>query len=418
MAVAQSVILDRAAPANSEQLAELLREAHAARRPVYPVGGGTSAAYGLTPTQPGIELATTELNRVIDYPAADMTITVEAGITMEALTDVLAASHQRLPLDVPQAAQATLGGVLATNFSGPLRFGHGTARDYVIGIRACDGRGESFAGGGRVVKNVAGYDFCKMLIGSFGTLGVIHEVTLKLKPQAFGQTMLVATPRSLEECERIFALLMTSTSQPSAIEWVKGREWAEQAKACQWPAGSTECGWIVLLLEGSESERGWMVDNLQQMWKQQIGPQAAPAVLADGDTHRSLAALRESPAAAGAAAVLKLQTVPSAVTRMAALLDAANLDLSIQAHAGNGTLLVRVPKAPAAGWSRVVLHDWQPAALAAGGSLVFLAAPGPGELTGRVQWGEPSGPLALLQRIKQQFDPHNILNPQRFVFPN
>ena len=417
MAATQSPTLDQVSPASSAELADFLREAHGARQPVYPVGGGTSETYGLPATLPGWQLATTQLQRVIDYPAADMTITVEAGITMAALADTLAAHQQRLPLDVPQADQATLGGVLATNFSGPLRFGHGTARDYVIGIRACDGRGESFAGGGRVVKNVAGYDFCKLLIGSCGTLGVIHEVTLKLKPLAFGHTMLVATPRSREECERIFALLMTTRSQPAAIEWLKGPEWTGHARACHWPAGSPECGWIVLLLEGSAAERDWMVDDLQKLWRQQIGPQAAPVVLPDSDTSLSLAALREAPAASGAAAVLKLQTVPSAVTRMAALLDAANLDISLQAHAGNGTMIVRVPKAPAVGWSRIILQDWQPAVLASSGNLTFLAA-SPGELTGRVQWGEPSGPLALMQRIKQQFDPHNILNPRRFVFPD
>ena len=111
-----------------------------------------------------------------------MTITVEAGVTMRTLADLLAKERQRLPVDVPQAERATIGGVIATNWNGPRRYGEGIVRDFVIGISAVDGRGLPFKGGGRVVKNVAGYDFCKLLTGSLGTLGVITQVTLRLKP--------------------------------------------------------------------------------------------------------------------------------------------------------------------------------------------------------------------------------------------
>ena len=106
---------------------------------------------------------------VVDYPARDMTITVEAGITMRELAAELAAQGQRLPIDAPAGwTMATLGGVVATATSGPRRYGQGTIRDYVIGISAVDGRGVPFKAGGRVVKNVAGYDFCKLLTGSRG----------------------------------------------------------------------------------------------------------------------------------------------------------------------------------------------------------------------------------------------------------
>src|SRR5262249_13131056 len=122
------------------------------------------------------------LHQVIDYPARDMTITVQAGITIAKLQEVLHAENQRLPVDVPLADRATLGGVLATNTSGPRRYGFGTLRDYVIGISAVNDLGEEIKVGGRVVKNVAGYDLCKLFIGSLGTLGIISQVTLKLRP--------------------------------------------------------------------------------------------------------------------------------------------------------------------------------------------------------------------------------------------
>jgi len=197
----------RVAVADVAELTELIRRAGRESTPLYPVGGGTSLNFGLPPKQPGWQVELTGLSQIVDYPAADMTITVGAGIRISELQTVLRQQQQQLPLDVPQADQATLGGVLATNFSGPRRLGYGTARDYVIGIRAVDGRGTPFAGGGRVVKNVAGYDFCKLLIGSLGTLGVITEVTLKLKPLAAHMGAMVAAPRDAAQLERVLTRL-------------------------------------------------------------------------------------------------------------------------------------------------------------------------------------------------------------------
>src|SRR5207302_5553522 len=118
-----------------------------------------------------------------DYPARDMTITVQAGITLAQLQTILAGEKQRLPVDVPRADRATLGGTLATNPSGPRRYGFGTWRDYVIGISVINDEGHEVKAGGRVVKNVAGYDRCKLYISSIGTLGTIRQVARKLKPR-------------------------------------------------------------------------------------------------------------------------------------------------------------------------------------------------------------------------------------------
>ena len=140
------------------------------------------ARFRHAPTQPRHDLDLTGLVKVVDYTPRDMTILVEAGVRMADLAATLAAEGQQLPIDVPRASEATIGGVVATNWNGPRRYGHGTIRDYVIGIHAVDGRGVAFKGGGRVVKNVAGYDFCKLLTGSLGTLGVITQLALKVKP--------------------------------------------------------------------------------------------------------------------------------------------------------------------------------------------------------------------------------------------
>ena len=170
-------------PANQAELAAVVSEAHAAGTPLqHPLGGGTSLEYGLPARQAGLGLSLTGLTRVVDYPARDMTITVEAGLPLAELAGILAGERQWLPVEGPQPAEATIGGLMATAWSGPRRYGWGTMRDFVIGVSAVDGRGIPFKGGGRVVKNVAGYDFCKLLTGSCGTLAVVTQLTLKLRP--------------------------------------------------------------------------------------------------------------------------------------------------------------------------------------------------------------------------------------------
>src|SRR3569833_3214879 len=186
-----SFITHHSEPATQSELADVIQHAHASSTPIYPIGGGTTEGFGAVPKRAGWGRSLSQLNGIVDYAARDMTITVESGITMQAIADVLSAERQRLPIDTADAWGATLGGVIAANANGPRRFGCGTIRDYVIGISAVDGRGTAFKAGGRVVKNVAGYDFCKLLTGSLGTLGVITQVTLRLKPKAEANALAV-----------------------------------------------------------------------------------------------------------------------------------------------------------------------------------------------------------------------------------
>src|SRR5688572_4376214 len=209
-------------PADQGELAGVVREAFDANTALYPIGGGTSLDFGLPAKAPGNGLSLTGLNRVIDYPARDMTVTVEAGVTMQTLAELLATERQRLPIDVPLEGKATIGGVIATNWNGPRRYGQGSVRDHVIGITAVDGRGMPFKGGGRVVKNVAGYDFCKLLTGSLGTLGVITQVTLKLKPAVEQSRLMACVVRDAADAERMLAALSSSKTTPVAVELLAG----------------------------------------------------------------------------------------------------------------------------------------------------------------------------------------------------
>ena len=169
-------------PLDVDRLCELVRDQVAAGHAIYPRGGGTAMDYGGIPSRPGVAVDTRSLDRLIDYPFADMTITVQAGMTLSALRAILAEQHQRLLVDAPIPDRATLGGIYATNTTGSRRFGTGRPRDQIIGVSFVTSEGAVVKGGGRVVKNVAGYDFPKLLTGSMGTLGIIVQLTLKVRP--------------------------------------------------------------------------------------------------------------------------------------------------------------------------------------------------------------------------------------------
>ena len=400
-----------------EQLMELLQTAAAQQTPVYPVGGATSLDFGLPAKQPGWNVDLTGLNRVIDYPAADMTITVQAGMRIKDLQQTLAANQQQLPLDVPQADRATVGGVLATNFSGHRRFGYGTARDYVIGIRAIDGRGEAFAGGGRVVKNVAGYDFCKLLIGSLGTLGIITEVTFKLRPLPNHTEALIVAPQNLAQLDELLERLGQSVAQPIAVEWLVGPQWQSLAKQQGWPAGAINVGWLALLLEGLPAEVAWMHAQLQRDANEVVGAAWCTVTAADAIA-KLQGELTEFPVAGTPPLAIKASVLPSRVTRFVQSVLEVDPQADVQAHAGNGIVRVKLSEYPAAGMGKTVSGRWQSEANRCGGNVIVLANRDNVETTARATWGVPSGPVAIMQQIKARFDPQQILNPGRFVYGN
>src|SRR5262249_8362846 len=170
---------------------------------------------GGPPSRLDAVVVTRRLNRILDYQPDDMTVTVEAGVTVAELQRTLAERSQFLPLDPPLAARATLGGTVAANVSGPWRAGYGTAPDWLIGLRIAAADGQVVKGGGRVVKNVAGYDLCKLYTGSLGTLGVLYELTFKVMPRPEASAV-AAVPVRLDQVEPLVAAIMDSDLAPVA----------------------------------------------------------------------------------------------------------------------------------------------------------------------------------------------------------
>jgi glycolate oxidase FAD binding subunit len=402
------------APADGDELAATVRACYGDDLAVYPIGGGTSLDFGLPPKKPGVALSLAALGRVVDYPARDMTVTVEAGATMAQLADLLAGERQRLPVDVPQAERATIGGVIATNFNGPRRYGQGTIRDYVIGIRAVDGRGMPYRGGGRVVKNVAGYDFCKLLTGSLGTLGVITEVTLKLKPLPERIAAMVCAPKDEVAAESLLAALVRSRTTPVAIELLDGPQWAgDPALAPVKPAQGARGLFLAVAFEGSQREVAWMADQLgRDWWDQGVD---GHHTLFDADAAALVNRLVEFPASGPAVCVLRASILPSQVTNFLRAVRTVDPNSSSQAHAGSGIVIARLAQPPAGGVTKGLIGTLQAAAATAQGTLIVLSGT-VGEPTHPSVWGPLSGPQWLMTAVKREFDPRNILNPDRFVY--
>jgi glycolate oxidase FAD binding subunit len=328
----------------------------------------------------------------------------------------LAAEGQHLPVDVPRAGEATIGGVMATNWSGPRRYGSGTIRDYVIGVNAVDGRGIAFKGGGRVVKNVAGYDFCKLLTGSLGTLGVITQLAFKVKPRPECSTTVVGDCADLAIADRALERLANLESPPTAIDLLTGAVWNLIDGG---ERGTSVPNHVVVHLEGSEAEIGWLSQQVQSA----LGEIGATAVreLSQADGAALFARQVEfSDRGAGAdddgsPMVVKIAVPPSAVPSMIRDLQAADAKCTIQAHAGNGIIIARFVEFPQADLTKTIVGKLRPAAVLLGGSLVIVKCTLDG-LTPHLVWGGRTDATVLLERIKRQFDPRNILNPGRFAY--
>ena len=250
-------------PASQTDVAEAVRNAGNNGAAVYPIGGGTRLDYGVKPTRPGIGLSLAKLNRVVDYPADDLTISVEAGATIGELSRQLAAQRQRLPVDVLQPERATVGGAVALNATGPRQYGYGTMRDYLLGFTAVDGTGMTFSGGGRVVKNAAGYNMCRLMAGSLGTLGVITQVTLMVRPLCEASVLLTCDLPDFAVAERLLAGLVRSLVRPVAIELLAGRDGDNPVLG---PAGDGAVGRLCVGFEGATAEVDWMVGQLRKEW--------------------------------------------------------------------------------------------------------------------------------------------------------
>jgi glycolate oxidase FAD binding subunit len=205
-------------PDTGEELAGALRRASNARQSIVIRGAGTKTDWGRRPGRVDAVLSTRRLNRVLAHQHGDLTATVEAGATLGDVNAALARHGQCLPLDPPFADRATIGGILATNDSGPLRHRFGTPRDLVIGVQLATVEGALAKAGGQVVKNVAGYDLSKLVCGSFGSLAAIVSATFKLTPLPSASKTIAVNVSDVDTLGQIVRDVMSSQLEPIAFE--------------------------------------------------------------------------------------------------------------------------------------------------------------------------------------------------------
>ncbi len=389
------------------------------RRPLWPVGGGTAMSCGGQRADDGIAVRLEKLNRVIDYPARDMTITVEAGIRLAELAKILKAENQRLPIDVPQAEQATLGGLIATNWSGPRRFGCGTLRDYVIGISAVDASGRLFSGGGRVVKNVAGYDLCKLLVGSHGTLAIITQVTLKLRPQPETSALVCLAFDSLAQIDAVLARLLTSATRPVAVEVLNCLSsqsvfgGADQTRMSV-SALTTRpaCGHLCIAFEGTSRESNWQADTLlaecREFEPRSVQTWSGVEVDALWFALTNFSIRTEAPVS------FKANLLPSRTLEF--LQRATEAGIAAQAHAANGIVIGHLPNdVVSAEQADAALRPFHELARSCGGDLTVLRCRDGGTLP-PLDARESDSSRGWMRRLKQQLDPHNLFSPGGLPF--
>jgi glycolate oxidase FAD binding subunit len=379
-------------------------------RPIYPAGGRTAIHYGYPLRDPGIMLCTTNLSKVIDYPARDMTVTVEAGIRFDELAKLLAAEGQRLPIDVAQAHRATLGGVAATNASGSRRFGLGTMRDYIIGVTAVNSSGQMFKAGGRVVKNVAGYDLCKLLVGSLGTLAVMTQLTLKLRPLPGTSVILWATFDGLGTMDEALERLSKSAARPVAVDVLDSRAAAAIAAEAvlDLPANRPV---LCLGVEGTARETDWQVATL----KEEIAPfgshQLVP--IADTEATKLWFALAEFQVPSDDPLTFKANLLPSRTVEF--VQEAERAGCALQAHAASGIVMGHLPDSvTTVGAARSMLAGLRGLARKCHGNLTIVQCDESWKSELPI-FGTPEPAWPLMRKIKRELDPQNLLNPHQVL---
>ncbi len=399
-------------PGSVEQAAQVVALASQHGLTLLARGGGSRIDLGGIPEQFDVLLDITGLTRLLEHEAPDLTCHVEAGLTLAALQVQLATKGQWLALDPPNAEQSTLGGILASNASGPKRLRYGTARDLVIGLRVVQADGEVARSGGRVVKNVAGYDLNKLYIGSLGTLGIIVEANFKLQPLPVGErTLLLTFPNAADAMQTVIAML-GSLLTPSAIELIDSRAASDMTDF--FGLNLPTSGYTVAVdFEGSPAAIDRQVDEARSLARK------SSALLVDDLAGKVQAqfwdAVREhTQGSVTCKAAVLVSQIASYLQTIEQVCQQYELEAAVVAHAGNGILFIELRPGDATPRLVEAIKELRLHAQEARGSMVVERCPI--DLKRRISvWGEPSSDFYLMQRLKQQFDPKGTFVKGRFV---
>ncbi len=436
-------------PGKVKEVAGIVRIACRENLSVVPWGGGTRMGKGAAPSRLDLVICTERLNRVIDIDAGNLTVTVQAGVRLFDLQEALAGEENRcyvpvenggeesdesvcslrenrgcfVPLDVSSGNRTTIGGIVAANTSGPRRLLYGLPRDVVLGVRHVTPTGEVIGMGGKTVKNVAGYDLCKLMIGSLGTLGILCEMTLRLLPlpERSGTWFFVfpGLKQAGDFVDEVFARPLV----PCAMEILNRRGCDDLS--LEWP-GQGQGGrfGVAAAFEGAEEA----VDRMKAEMKTLAdGAGTVEKMYLDDDAHRAFWSSYGLPAGGfsgdhSRAASVKLNYPVSCYRDVLAWVESEgspdHVLLASSTQAGNGVTRIHllVEEGPKdgfewiAGWTERLLNHL----CGLGGNLVVENAE-PALKNRLPVWGAPRGDLKVMQWVKRAWDPKGIFSPGRFI---
>jgi glycolate oxidase FAD binding subunit len=431
-------------PTSLSQAGEVMKLANAEKWAVVPWGGGTKMGLGNKPTRVDLVLSTSRLDKIIDIDVANLTVTAQAGVRLGDLQDLLGGTENRcffpvesdltaqadymcssreykgvfLPLDPPFSERATLGGVIASNSTGPKRLRYGTPRDIVLGVRYVAPTGEVIGMGGKTVKNVSGYDVSKVMIGSLGTLGILGDVTCRLLPLPEAAAAVLASFGELDQAKAFADRVLNSKLLPTSLEILNSPGYDLAAsKDLNLSAG----GWCVAVgVEGFVEEVQREVADLKEMARNETASDLAELDRNKAATFwKNLADCMLAPADRGKVVVkLKGSFLISRYGEVLAAWAAAVSDSHLALTASPGLGLAHAYYAGDTGLDVESLAKLgttlRTAAELHGGSMVVECAP-----TALKQmlnpWGSPREDFVLMSSVKNSVDPFRILNPGRFL---
>jgi glycolate oxidase FAD binding subunit len=411
-------------PGTIDEVSKVVAHAHQEHLAIVPRGNGTKMEMGGIPTKVDIVLSTGRLNRITDRDCENLTLSAESGLTLSEVQQGLAKVGKGyfLPLDPPFSDKATLGGIVATNSSGPKRLLYGTARDMIIGAKAVFPDGDIVVSGGKTVKNVSGYDMCKLLIGSYGTLGILCEMTFKLLPLPEKEATLGLFFAVIEDADGFVHELRGSPLIPSSIEILNG--WAVREMGYSIPMLPNGNYLVVIGLEGVAESIERQVLEMSEIGKKHG---TLEAITLDSEKHQAFwVALRDFSlrlnhkysniiAMKSNFLISKCREILESYERIA---QGLGMDCAFISHAGNGIMYSYVP--PGKNFRRrsesfvTLIEKLTGEAVKYGGGLVVESSP----LSIKKKldvWGPSRSDYVIARRLKEQIDPAGILNIGRFV---
>ncbi len=402
-------------PNEIEQVSEIMKLASKESISVIPWGSGTKSALGNLPESVDVVISTKNLDLIIDHGASDLVATTQCGITLKKFQSALNKERQFLAIDPPHVGRkATVGGIIATNDSGPERFRYGTLREFLIGLKVVRPDGSIFKGGSKVVKNVAGYDLPKLYVGSLGTLGIIVEATFRLYPvPEYSETYIVGFS-TLEDAHNTVSTLLKSDLVITSLEILNPELVGSLTKRNDLDL-IDDLYTLAIGIKNVEKAVKDQISTLKMICNQNGGK---GKLIIGAQEEQLWKDIRDFPWELFKAervvckASVVVTQIPQVLTTLKKLTDEYGIKTYISARAGNGILIISIKGE----LSSIIdsLNSLRSFVSSIGGHLILQEAPP--EIKARVQvWGDFGSGLGIMKKIKLNFDPNNLLNPGRYI---